>query len=117
MKWMFATAAVALFVPKFLAFVAILVIGWFVLGFSAVFVSLGAIAGGPTFIGTLIGQSVTSEPVSVIFLTLAAGSILYVVIQLIGIGLKHRREILGWGILLGITAGFATDLIIDAAGA
>jgi zinc transporter, ZIP family len=77
---------------------------------------LGAIAGGPTFVGTLIGQSVTSEPVSVIFLTLAAGSILYVVIQLIGIGLKHRRTILGWGILLGLTAGFVTDLVIDAAG-
>jgi len=77
---------------------------------------LGAIAGGPTFFGTLIGQSFTSEPVSVIFLTLAAGSILYVVIQLIAIGAKYRRELLGWGILLGLTAGFITDLIIDAAG-
>jgi ZIP family zinc transporter len=77
---------------------------------------LGAIAGGPTFLGTVIGQSVTSEPVSVAFLTLAAGSILYVVIQLIGIGLKHRRELLGWGLLLGLTAGFVTDLVIDAAG-
>jgi zinc transporter, ZIP family len=77
---------------------------------------LGAIAGGPTFLGTLIGQSFSSEPVSIVFLTLAAGSILYVVIQLIGIGIKYRRELLGWGILLGLTAGFITDLVIDAAG-
>jgi ZIP family zinc transporter len=77
---------------------------------------LGALGGGPTFLGTLVGQSATSEPVSVVFLTLAAGSILYVVIQLIGIGLKHSRQILGWGLLLGLTAGFVTDLVIDAAG-
>ncbi|MGH3478685.1 MAG: hypothetical protein ACRDQD_17845, partial [Nocardioidaceae bacterium] len=77
---------------------------------------LGAIAGGPTFVGTLVGQSVTSEPVSVVFLTLAAGSILYVIVQLIGLGLRHSRTVLGWGLLLGLTAGFLTDLVIDAAG-
>jgi ZIP family zinc transporter len=78
--------------------------------------SMGLIAGGPTFLGTLIGHSVTSEPVSVAFLTLAAGSILYVVVQLIGVGLKGRRDLLGWGLIIGLTAGFATDLIISAAG-
>ncbi len=78
--------------------------------------SMGTIAGGPTFVGTLIGNSVTSEPVGVAFLTLAAGSILYVVVQLIGIGLKGRRELLGWGLLLGLAAGFITDLVIAAAG-
>ena len=35
-------------------------------------------AAGPTFVGTAVGHSFTSEPLSVIFLTLAAGSILYV---------------------------------------
>ena len=44
---------------------------------------LGTIGGGPTFVGTAVGHSFTSEPVSVVFLTLAAGSILYVVIQLL----------------------------------
>lgn len=78
--------------------------------------ALGAIGGGPTFVGTLIGRSVTSDPVSVAFLTLAAGSILYVIIQLVGIGLRGRRDLLAWGILLGLTAGFITDLVIDAAG-
>ncbi len=78
---------------------------------------LGLIGGGPTFVGTLIGHSVTSEPVSVVFLTLAAGSILYVVIQLIGVASKAgRRDLLAWGILIGLLAGFLTDFIVTAAG-
>jgi ZIP family zinc transporter len=77
---------------------------------------LGVIGGGPTFLGTVIGHSVTSEPVSVAFLTLAAGSILYVVLQLAGIGLKGRRDLLGWGLVAGLAAGFLTDLIVSAAG-
>ena len=35
---------------------------------------MGAIAGGPTFVGTLMGHQFTSEVVSVLFLTLAAPS-------------------------------------------
>ncbi|MEP6697948.1 MAG: ZIP family metal transporter [Pseudonocardiales bacterium] len=78
--------------------------------------TMGLIGGGPTFVGTLIGHSVTSEPISVAFLTLAAGSIMYVVVQLIGVGLKGRRELLGWGLLIGLSAGFLTDLIVSTAG-
>lgn len=44
---------------------------------------MAVIGGGPTFVGTAVGHSVTSEPVSVAFLTLAAGSIIYVVVQLL----------------------------------
>src|SRR5580765_2307509 len=44
---------------------------------------LAAIGGGPTFIGTWVGHGFTSEALSVIFLTLAAGSIIYVITQLI----------------------------------
>src|SRR5437016_1328198 len=46
---------------------------------------LGLIGGGPTFIGTLVGQTWASEALSVAFLALAAGSILYVVVELIAI--------------------------------
>jgi ZIP family zinc transporter len=35
--------------------------------------AMGVIGGGPTFIGTIAGHSFTSEPVAVVFLTLAAG--------------------------------------------
>jgi ZIP family zinc transporter len=79
---------------------------------------LGLIGGGPTFVGTAVGHAYTSEPVSVIFLTLAAGSILYVVIQLLSVAAKARRpDLLAIGVLVGLIAGFATDAIVTAAGA
>jgi ZIP family zinc transporter len=79
---------------------------------------LGLIGGGPTFLGTAVGHSFTSEPVSVVFLTLAAGSILYVVIQLLGVAAKMRRpDLLAIGLLIGLILGFATDAIVTAAGA
>jgi ZIP family zinc transporter len=80
--------------------------------------ALGAIGGGPTFVGTLVGHQFTSEVVSVLFLTLAAGSILYVVTQLLGVAAKARRpDVLAYGLLLGLFAGFLTDAIVTAAGA
>jgi ZIP family zinc transporter len=79
---------------------------------------LGLIGGGPTFLGTVIGQRFTSQPVSVAFLALAAGSILYVVIELLAVGRKlSRKHTTGWGILLGLALGFITDAIVIAAGA
>jgi ZIP family zinc transporter len=80
--------------------------------------AMGAIGGGPTFLGTVIGHGFTSEPVSVVFLTVAAGSILYVVTQLISIATRARRpDVLAYGLLLGLVAGFLTDAIVTAAGA
>ena len=65
----------------------------------------------------VIGHSFTSEPLSVVFLTLAAGSILYVVIQLTAMAAKHRRmDLFAYGLLVGILAGFLTDAIVTAAG-
>jgi ZIP family zinc transporter len=78
---------------------------------------LGLIAGGPTFVGAVLGHGFTSEPVSVAFLALAAGSILYVVVQLVTVAAKARRpELLAAGLLIGLLAGFATDAVITAAG-
>jgi ZIP family zinc transporter len=80
--------------------------------------AMGLVGGGPTFVGTAVGHSFTSEPVSVAFLTLAAGSILYVVIQLVMMAAKTRRgDLLAYGLLIGLIAGFATDGIVTAAGA
>jgi ZIP family zinc transporter len=79
---------------------------------------MGAIGGGPTFVGTVIGHQFTSQPVSVLFLTLAAGSILYVVTQLVSLAAKTRRpDVLAYGLLPGLFAGFLTDAIVTAAGA
>jgi ZIP family zinc transporter len=78
---------------------------------------LATIGGGPTFIGTAVGHSFTSEALSVVFLTLAAGSILYVVIQLLAIaGRSARKDLIYAGVLIGLLAGFLTDAIVTAAG-
>ncbi|HEX6877909.1 MAG TPA: hypothetical protein VF165_19775 [Nocardioidaceae bacterium] len=78
---------------------------------------LGAIGGGPTFVGTVVGHGFTSEPLSVAFLTLAAGSLIYVITQLIGVAARARRtDLLAYGILIGLVAGFLTDAIVTAAG-
>ena len=84
-------------------------------GFLAV---LGLIGGGPTFIGTVIGQAWVNESVMILFFALAAGSILYVVMELLNVGRAlASKPVVTWGILLGLFLGFATDFILVAAGA
>jgi ZIP family zinc transporter len=79
---------------------------------------MGLIGGGPTVLGTAVGRQFSSAAVSVTFLTLAAGSILYVVIQLLGVALKGKsKDCLYWGVLLGLAAGFVTDMVVTAGGA
>jgi ZIP family zinc transporter len=79
---------------------------------------MGLIGGGPTFLGTVVGSQFTSDALSVIFLTLAAGSILYVIVQLLGIAQRAgRNELLYWGLLAGLAAGFITDMVVTAGGA
>jgi zinc transporter, ZIP family len=79
--------------------------------------TLGAIGGLPTFLGTWIGHAFTSETLAVAFLSLAAGSILYVVLQLVGVAARSRRmDLLAYGVLIGLFAGFATDAVVIAAG-
>ena len=78
---------------------------------------IGVIGGGPTFLGAALGHGFTSEPVSVAFLTLAAGSILYVVVQLITVAAKAKRQdLMAYGLLVGLLAGFVTDAIVTAGG-
>ena len=78
---------------------------------------MGVIAGFPTFFGTLVGQAWTSTAISVLFLTLAAGSILYVVMELLNVcRLFTSKTVTAWGLLLGLTLGFATNFVLVAAG-
>lgn len=80
--------------------------------------TLGLIGGGPTLLGTLVGQRFTNETIAIAFLALAAGSILYVVIELLAVARKMAvKEITTWGILIGLLAGFLTDAIVTAGGA
>jgi zinc transporter, ZIP family len=79
---------------------------------------LGLIAGGPTFLGTVVGQAVVSPVLTVAFLALAAGSILYVVIELLAVARATGFKVLiTWALLTGLALGFLTDAIVSAAGA
>jgi len=80
---------------------------------------MAVIAGGPTIVGTAVGRFVTSQAVSVAFLALAAGSILYVVVQLIKVSGRKggHSELFLVGILAGLALGVLTDLIVTAGGA
>jgi|SRR6478609_1961934 len=78
---------------------------------------MGLIGGGPTFVGTVIGQAWVSEALSVVFFAVAAGSILYVVLQLAEVCRRYALPVVvAWWILAGIAAGFATDFVLVAAG-
>jgi ZIP family zinc transporter len=79
---------------------------------------MGLIGGGPTFLGTLIGQAWVSPSLEVAFFAVAGGSILYVVIQLFEVCRRFAMPTLvGWSLLLGLLLGFGTDWVLVAAGA
>src|SRR5919204_18264 len=64
-----------------------------------------------------IDPSWTSENLSILFFALAAGSILYVVVELLNVCRTFGSKTLtAWGIVLGLVLGFATDFILVAAG-
>lgn len=79
---------------------------------------LGLIGGGPTFLGTAVGHEYSSDALTVVFLTLAAGSMLYVIVQLLSVAQRSQRgALLYGGLLAGLAAGFITDMIVTAGGA
>lgn len=79
---------------------------------------LGLIGGGPTFLGTVIGILFNSPQVFILFLALAAGAIIYVVSELLGVAKRFKApEIVMWGLLMGFLLGYATDLIVTYGGA
>jgi ZIP family zinc transporter len=78
---------------------------------------LGLIGGVPTFLGTVVGQAWTSDAVSVLFFTIAGGSILYVVRELFAVNRRYGNPVLvTWLLVAGVLLGFATDFVVTAAG-
>src|ERR671921_646947 len=72
----------------------------------------GLIGGGPTLLGTLVGFSYTSELLSVLFLALAGGAVVFVVNELLGGGRKLGAPAWGgWGKNPGFFAGLFTGPI------
>jgi zinc transporter, ZIP family len=77
----------------------------------------GLIGGGPTFLGTMVGYSVTSHPLELAFYALAGGAIIYVIGEIWNGMRRYGHRELG---LLMLSAGFLlgvlTDLIITWGG-
>ncbi len=82
------------------------------------FLGLAALAaGGPTFIGTMVGYSVSSEYAFVLCLTLAAGALVYVINEMFAVNRRMVGPALaGWGLLIGFVAAYASDLLLTAVG-
>jgi zinc transporter, ZIP family len=78
----------------------------------------GLIGGGPTFIGSMVGYTVTSHPLELAFYAAAGGAILYVIGEVWNGMRRHGYRELG---LMMLTAGFMlgviTDLIVTYGGA
>jgi ZIP family zinc transporter len=79
---------------------------------------LGLIGGGPTFLGTIVGIMFHSPQIFILFLALAAGAIIYVIVELLGMAKRFKApELVMWGLLIGFLLGYATDLIVTYGGA
>jgi len=77
----------------------------------------GLVAGGPTFLGSMVGYQVTSGALELLFFALAGGAILYVIGEIWnGVRryghLEFGLYLLGIGFLLGV----ATDLVVAYGG-
>ncbi len=75
----------------------------------------GLIGGGPTFLGTWIGYLASSPYLSVAFLAVAAGALLYVLNELFNLGRRLcSPPQFAWGLLLGFLTAYGTDLFLTA---
>ncbi len=81
------------------------------------FLSLtGLIAGGPTFLGAAVGSWWVSKATEVFCLSLAAGTILYIIGELLHLGRLLKGEaIVEIGLLIGFFVAMATDFTLSAA--
>ena len=78
----------------------------------------GLIGGGPTFLGTVVGMSFHATFIYILFLALAAGSIIYVLSQLLPlIRRAQAQQLVMAGLIVGFTVAYGTDLVLIAAGA
>jgi ZIP family zinc transporter len=79
---------------------------------------LGLIGGGPTFLGTVFGIAFHSTLLFIFCLAFAAGAIIYVVVELLGMAKRMKaQEIVMIGLFIGFFLGYATDMIVTFGGA
>jgi ZIP family zinc transporter len=77
----------------------------------------GLIAGGPTFVGSMVGYAVTSHALELAFYAVAGGAILYVIGEVWNGMRRHGYRELGLMMLTaGFTLGVITDLVVRYGG-
>ncbi|MDE1843843.1 MAG: ZIP family metal transporter [Thaumarchaeota archaeon] len=79
---------------------------------------VGLIGGGPTFLGTILGSMWVSNLAFILFLSIAGGALIYVSLLMYNSGRRYTGNmIMMLGILIGLCAGFMSDLIVSLGGA
>jgi ZIP family zinc transporter len=77
----------------------------------------GLIGGGPTFVGTMVGYNLTSQPLELLFYAVSGGAILYVIGEVWNGMRRHGHRELGlWMLSLGFIVGVLTDLVVAYGG-
>jgi zinc transporter, ZIP family len=79
---------------------------------------VGLIGGAPTFLGSMLGYSVTSEALELTFYAVSGGAILYVIGEVWNAMRRYGHRELGlWLLAIGFFAGVITDLVVAYGGA
>ncbi len=80
-------------------------------------IAAGLIAGGPTFLGSMVGYSVDSETLELLFYAVSGGAIMYVIGEVWNAMRRFGHRELGlWLLALGFFVGIATDLVVAYGG-
>ncbi len=78
---------------------------------------VGLIGGGPTFLGTMVGYYFVSTVMSVLFLSLAAGALVYIIGELFQANWRPATKLnAAWGLFAGFLFAFFTDLVLVLSG-
>jgi ZIP family zinc transporter len=78
----------------------------------------GVVGGGPTFLGGVLGYSLVSPVLSILFLGLAAGALIFVFNEMMAVSRRFSLPMVtGMALTIGLLAAFGTDFVLSAAGA
>jgi ZIP family zinc transporter len=78
----------------------------------------GLIGGGPTFVGSLVGYQVSSQPLELAFYALAGGAIIYAIGEIWhGVRRYGHKELALVLLTVGFLAGVLTDMVVVYGGA
>ena len=78
----------------------------------------GVVGGGPTFAGSILGFALVSPVLSIAFLGLAAGALIFVFNEVMAMSRRFSLPMVtGVALMAGLLVAFGTDFVLSAAGA